>query len=125
MSIQYGRSVVKGIQPLQPIVNLPPDVLKVRIKMRPQSLAMAFLKFNDRIEQHVIEPANRERTAWKVGWITGVNCVASELEEMHFTERELAIEFFNRLKNDTAFLYAEIAHVRDNYWIVKGKKYTA
>lgn len=38
----------------RPVVGLPDGVVKYRVRLRPHSMPMIFLRFRDRISQHVL-----------------------------------------------------------------------
>jgi hypothetical protein len=52
--INSGIPLVFGVKDRQPIVNIPGDALKVRVRLRARQVAKAFVKFHDRIEEWVI-----------------------------------------------------------------------
>lgn len=74
MPVQYGEVIVFGIKERRPIVNLPPDALKVKVRMRVGKPGKAFVKFHDRIE----------------GWVIGYenNCIAKDSWILRFKEGE-------------------------------------
>jgi hypothetical protein len=65
-----GRAVIWGVRDVCPIVNIPPDALDVQILMRPNAVAVAFVRFTDRTEEWIIEPAGGLLNCkeWKLGW---------------------------------------------------------
>jgi hypothetical protein len=76
MAIQKGIAVIFGVRPARPIVNIPSDALRVRIRMRSDDHCRAFVKFSDRIEHWIAGPAD-ERTqdcdAWRLCMLQGIN----------------------------------------------------
>lgn len=61
-----GKSLVNS-----DIVNLPADVVSVKIKQRPKREARAFVKFKDRIEEWILEKV--DSTHVKLGIKRGSN----------------------------------------------------
>lgn len=73
---QIGQAVVWGCKPLRPIINIPPDALRVKIRLRPGSVGRAFVKFPDRIEEWYLQPADRltlNHPQWILGLLRAVN----------------------------------------------------
>jgi hypothetical protein len=54
--MQKGRAVIYGIRPIKPIVNLPTNANKVRVRMRACDAAKAYVRYADHIEEWVIQP---------------------------------------------------------------------
>jgi hypothetical protein len=73
--IYKGRVGIFGVQEVRPIVNIPADALKVRVRMRQGEIALVFVKFIDRVEQWNIEPANGRLGCleWKLLYQQAVN----------------------------------------------------
>lgn len=71
----YGKAIIWGIRPVKPIVNIPADALKVRLRLRNDNCARAYVRFEDRIEQWIIQPSDNVLSAdtWILGWLEGVN----------------------------------------------------
>jgi hypothetical protein len=57
---QLGIPVVFGIQTPKPIINLPPDTKRVKIRMRNDCTATAFVRTADGVRKFLIGPANRD-----------------------------------------------------------------
>jgi hypothetical protein len=71
-----GIAVIRGAVKPCPIVNIPPDARKVRLRLRHDSFAVAFVKFDDRIERWAIVPDGGKlegATRWRLGLLRGVN----------------------------------------------------
>lgn len=75
MALVTGKAIIFGIRPVKPIVNIPPDALKVRIRMRAGSCANAFIKFADRVECWLIGPSGNVLSSetWVLLHKEGVN----------------------------------------------------
>lgn len=75
MATITGRAVVFGVKYPRPITNIPPDALKVRLRLRPDDIGMAFVKFQDRVEQWSLSPTGNIINAptWELGLLQGVN----------------------------------------------------
>lgn len=75
MAVMKGVSIIWGMKPLCPIVNIPSSALRYKIRLRNDRPAMAFVKYEDRIEQWVIFPADGMLSCpdWKLGAIQRVN----------------------------------------------------
>ncbi len=74
-----GRACIWGAVPPKPISNIPPDALKVRLRLRNIEPGIAFVKFADRVEQWVLMPEDERTQAcptWKLGILQGVNSKA-------------------------------------------------
>lgn len=72
--MQKGRALVWGIRPIKPIVNVPPDARRVKIRLRSNSVGRAFVKYGDRVEEWILEPLGPGLSGdWKLGLLSGVN----------------------------------------------------
>jgi hypothetical protein len=60
VSTAAGVALILGIREPKPIANIPQDVRKVRLRMRNDGFARAFLKFDDRVEHWAIGPADNK-----------------------------------------------------------------
>lgn len=74
--IRKGMAFVYGVKEARPIVNIP-EGAKVRLRLRNDSLAVAFVKLKDRIDRWILQPADGEPwqnpATWKLGILQGVN----------------------------------------------------
>jgi hypothetical protein len=73
-----GKAVIFGAKPIRPIINLPADVRKVRLRLRNNSVGRAFLRFDDRIEHWILMPADEQTqrcAEWKLGYHQGTNWI--------------------------------------------------
>jgi hypothetical protein len=73
-----GRLLIWGTPEIKPLANIPPDALKVRLRLRSDKVVTAFVKFNDRIEQWLIYPEDEQTRAcprWKLGSLLAVNAL--------------------------------------------------
>ena len=80
-SVFTGIPIVYGVQTQRPLVNIPADALRVRVKLRANKTAVAFVRFHDRIEQWAIGYENDKRgpeSNWALRLLDGVNL--TELE---------------------------------------------
>lgn len=71
-----GTAIIWGVKDAKPIVNLPPDALKVRLRMRPTAPVTAFVRYADRIERWVVVPSTGRLQGdpdWALGILNGVN----------------------------------------------------
>lgn len=70
-----GKAIIIGVQPVKPIINIPADALKVRVRLRNEEIGKAFVKFHDRIEKWLLVPTGNVINAptWELGILTGVN----------------------------------------------------
>jgi hypothetical protein len=75
VAIQKGVSIIWGVKPIKPIVNIPDDAIRFKIRLRNDRPAMAFVKFSDRVEQWVIVPEGPLLGCeeWKLGFVQKVN----------------------------------------------------
>lgn len=74
----YGQAFIWGAQSPKPLSNVPPDALKVRLRLRAESVGLAFVKFADRVEKWILMPSDGQTRAcptWKLGILQGVNQV--------------------------------------------------
>lgn len=74
--LQKGFAVVWGVREQKPIVNIPPDALRVKIRMRDNQAARAFVRFKDRIERWIICPEGKQflnSANWELGALESVN----------------------------------------------------
>jgi hypothetical protein len=63
-------NIVYGVEPIRPITNLPPGVVRVRVRQRDNDVTKVFLRFDNRVEQWEIE---RDGEAWQLAWPIGRN----------------------------------------------------
>lgn len=70
-----GQAVIFGIRDVKPIVNIPQDAEKVRLRLRAKGAAKAFVKFKDRIEEWIICPTGNVTGAdtWEIRFKQGEN----------------------------------------------------
>lgn len=70
-----GRAVIWGVAEVKPIVNVPPDALRVKLRLRNTTPAIAIVFFKDKIERWIIVPANGLLSCpeWKLGLLQGIN----------------------------------------------------
>jgi hypothetical protein len=77
-----GIAVIRGAQAVRPIVNLPPDTIRVRYRLRNDSVAVAFIKRPMSVERWILCPARQSTTDapetfdsddWKLGLFQGAN----------------------------------------------------
>lgn len=78
MSICIGQSaaVIFGIREVKPIVNIPNGAISVKIRMRRDDVATAFVRFRDRVEKWYLGPVGGRVTnhaAWELIKLQGVN----------------------------------------------------
>lgn len=73
MAIFKGRPFIYGVLPVRPLTNVPAEALKVRLRLRPRDVGVAFVRFADRVERWIIEP---DGDNWRLGILTGVNAHA-------------------------------------------------
>lgn len=73
--MQKGRAIVWGVQPTRPLIDVPSDAQKVRLRLRPNDPAMAFVKYADRVEKWIVCPADGRIgcSEWRLGILQGVN----------------------------------------------------
>ncbi len=69
-TINKGFRIIVGCKPIKPIVNIPSDALKVRVRMRRERPGHAIVKFLDRIENWVLEDCGE---TWKLRHLCEVN----------------------------------------------------
>src|SRR5687768_6626409 len=70
-----GKAVIWGVQQAKPIINLPSDAIRVRLRMRADKWATAYVRYHNRTEQWVVVPTGNALSAptWELGWPLGVN----------------------------------------------------
>lgn len=78
MAVQIGTPVCWGADPrwsTLPIVNLPPDVIKVRRRIRNTNFAKAFVKTSTEVQHWVLLPVGtvKDCTELKLGIRQGMN----------------------------------------------------
>lgn len=59
---------------VQPLVNIPEGVTKVRVSLRPQRFAVLYLKYPDRVEKWLAE---KVEGGWQPGMFQGTNAAFS------------------------------------------------
>lgn len=77
--IRKGMPIIWGAQPVKPIINIPTEALRVKVRLRAERLARAFVKFSDRVECWSIVPADETTLAcpnWKLYAMQSVNFAA-------------------------------------------------
>ncbi len=62
--------LVHGIETPKPIVNIPHDALKSRLRMRQADIARVYIRFSDRIERWIIA---EDGDHWRLEFKTGEN----------------------------------------------------
>jgi hypothetical protein len=66
--------IVFGVKPVRPIVNLPPEAIKVRIRLRSGKRGTAFVRYPDRIEKWTLGFCNNNpQDDWRLAFLEGVN----------------------------------------------------
>ena len=68
MAFQLGKPVIWNTVEMRPIVNVPMDAVKVRIRMRPNQPVTAFVKFKDRIEKWIVGPEGKDMANLEKSW---------------------------------------------------------
>jgi hypothetical protein len=71
-----GKAFIYGAWGPKPLSNIPADAIKVRLRLRNNDAARAFVKFADRIEHWILAPTDEKTQAcptWKLGFLQGVN----------------------------------------------------
>jgi hypothetical protein len=99
MALQVGIAVIFGAQPLKPIANVPPDALKVRVRLRNNDQAQAFVQFKDRIEHWILGPfdgTHKTCTQWELLRLQGVNAIPTG--EVTVYGATIASEYFEAAK---------------------------
>lgn len=66
-----GLPLVWGMQTPKPIINLPCDTVKFRLRIRPEDPVTAFIKLSDRVERWLV--ITDEEGHWKLGVLTATN----------------------------------------------------
>ena len=77
--VVYGIPIVYGTEAVRPIVNIPAGALRVRVKLRANKAAVAFVRFHDRAEQWAIGYEDDKRgpeSNWVLRLLEGVNRTA-------------------------------------------------
>lgn len=78
MTAMKGIAVVWGAHKPRPIVNIPIDALKVRLRLRNDDMGRAFVKFKDRIEHWILVPIGPGVSGdWMLGFLQGVNRISA------------------------------------------------
>lgn len=76
MAVTYGTTFIYGLRQLRPIVNVP-NGARVRVRMRSDDIARAFVRQNGTTEEWLIMPADRrslEHPEWMLGMRVSANC---------------------------------------------------
>lgn len=76
MSRILGIATIWGAQTLRPIINVPADALMFRLRLRSEKIAIAFVRFSNRVEQWIILPADEQTLGcpqWKLGILQAIN----------------------------------------------------
>lgn len=58
MATYKGKVAIFGTRPVRPIINIPADALKVKLRLRKDRWATAFVRFADRVERYYVVPAD-------------------------------------------------------------------
>jgi len=75
-------AVIFGIKELKPIINIPAEASGIKLRLRRDQVATAFVFFLDRIERWIIQPADGRTLAcpnWKLGILVGSNIFVTPL----------------------------------------------
>ncbi len=75
--VLMGKAFVWGVKPFHPIINIPPDAISVKVKLRAVHIGRAFVKYPDRVEDWALQPADGitiNHPNWKLGVLLAVNC---------------------------------------------------
>ena len=70
-----GQAVIFGTPERKPIIKLPQGMIGMKVRLRHESVARAYVRFNDRVEEWVIVPTGNRLGAetWELGGLMGVN----------------------------------------------------
>jgi hypothetical protein len=77
-----GVAVVWGARDPRPIVNIPPNAMSVRLRLRKDDHGKAYVRFPDRVEQWLLMPADEQtinHPNWKLGRLMAVNIAKPQL----------------------------------------------
>ena len=67
--IIVGRRIAFGASEIKPIVNIPQDALRVKVKLRHNKPVVAYVKFADRIESWLLS----DGPEWRLWLVQGAN----------------------------------------------------
>jgi hypothetical protein len=92
-TVTVGRRVVWGAKEVKPICNIPADAIRVKVRLRNDKPAMAYVKFENRVERWILAPKDGQAfdgPEWQLSLLQGVNFTTPPRAIQEIKERRAA-----------------------------------